>query len=133
MHLESAALIIVDMQNDFIHDQGFVRKSSREIGVPSSSLDLLNKPIPNIKRLAHGFRQNGLNVLYIYTAWEKDYSDVALPLKKLGPKAKAMGALVKGSWGAQIIDELTPHETDHQVMKKAYGAFFQTPLRQDTA
>ena len=128
MKLEHAALIIVDMQNDFIHDDGFVRKSSREIGVPSSSLDLLNKPIPNIKRLAEGFRKNGLNVIYIYTAWEKDYSDVALPLKKLGPKAQAMGALVKGSWGAQIIDDLTPHETDHQVMKKAYGAFFQTPL-----
>ena len=128
MHLESAALIIVDMQNDFIHDQGFVRKSSREIGVPSTALDLLNKPIPKIKRLAEGFRKNGLNVIYIYTAWEKDYSDVALPLKKLGPKAQAMGALVKGSWGAQIIEDLTPHETDHQVMKKAYGAFFQTPL-----
>ena len=39
-----------------------------------------------------------------------------------------MRALLKGSWGAQIIEELTPHETDHMVMKKAYGAFFQTPL-----
>lgn len=128
MDMDRAALIIVDMQNDFLHNQGFVRKSSRAIGVPSSALDLLHKPIPNIKRLAEGFRQRGLNVIYIYTAWEKDYSDVALPLKKLGPKAKEVGALVKGSWGAQIIDELTPHESDHQVMKKAYGAFFQTPL-----
>ena len=42
MDMEGAALIIVDMQNDFIHDEGFVRKSSREIGVPSSALDLLN-------------------------------------------------------------------------------------------
>jgi len=128
MDMDRTALIIVDMQNDFIHDEGFVRKSSREIGVPSSALDLLNKPIPNIKRLAEGFRQTGLNVIYIFTAWEKDYSDVALPLKKLGPKAQAMGVLVKGSWGAQIIDELAPRDTDHQVMKKAYGAFFQTPL-----
>jgi ureidoacrylate peracid hydrolase len=126
--MDRAALAIVDMQNDFIHDDGFVRKSSREIGVPPSALDLLSKPIPNIKRLSAGFRQNGLNVIYIYTAWEKDYSDVALPLKKMGPKAKEMGALVKGSWGAQIIDELAPQDTDHQVMKKAYGAFFQTPL-----
>ena len=128
MDLEKAALIIVDMQNDFIHDNGFVRKSSQGIGVPADSLDLLKKPIPFIQRLAESFRTNGRDVIYIYTAWEKDYSDVALPLKKMGAKAKEMGALVKGSWGAHIIDELAPHPNDHMVMKKAYGAFFQTPL-----
>lgn len=127
MNLENAALIIVDMQNDFIHDNGFVRKSSQEAGIPKSSLDLLKIPIPNIKKLAECFRKNGKEVIYIYTAWESDYSDVAIPLKKLAG-AKEMRALVKGSWGAQIIEELTPHETDHIVMKKAYGAFFQTPL-----
>lgn len=128
MILENASLIIVDMQNDFIHDNGFVRKSSQKIGVPTSSLDLLKTPIPRIKRLAEQFRNNGKEVIYIYTAWEPDYSDVAIPLKKMAGKAKEMGALVKGSWGTQIIEELTPHETDHMVMKKAYGAFFQTPL-----
>ena len=128
MDLKNAALLIVDMQNDFIHDNGFVRTSSREIGLPADSLDLLKKPIPFIERLAAAFRSQGRNVVYIYTAWEKDYSDVALPLKKMGAKAKEMGALVRGSWGAQIIDELTPHPHDHLVMKKAYGAFFQTPL-----
>ena len=128
MDLEKAALIIVDMQNDFIHDNGFVRKSSQGIGVPADSLDLLKTPVPFIQRLAESFRTNGRDVIYIYTAWEKDYSDVALPLKKMGAKAKEMGALVKGSWGAQIIDELTPHQNDLMVMKKAYGAFFQTPL-----
>ena len=128
MDLEKAALIIVDMQNDFIHDKGFVRKSSEGIGVPAESLDLLKKPISFIQRLAESFRTNGKDVIYIYTAWEKDYSDIALPLKKMGPKAKEMGALVKGSWGAEIIDELAPQQNDHMVMKKAYGAFFQTPL-----
>jgi nicotinamidase-related amidase len=36
MPFEKEALIIVDMQNDFIHDEGLVRK----IGVPTSSLVL---------------------------------------------------------------------------------------------
>jgi nicotinamidase-related amidase len=43
-------------------------------------------------------------------------------------RGQKRGALVKGSWGAQIIDELTPQEHDHTVIKKTYGAFFQTPL-----
>ena len=128
MDLENVALIIVDMQNDFVHDNGFVRKSSQSIGVTKSSLNLLKRPIPYIKKLTECFRKNRKEVIYIYTAWEKDYSDVAIPLKKMSGKAREIGALVIGSWGTQIIEELTPHETDHMVMKKAYGAFFQTPL-----
>jgi len=128
MNLEDTALIIVDMQNDFIHENGFVRKSSQGIGIPDSALEQMKSPIPYIKKLAECFRENKKEIIYIYTAWQPDYSDIALPLKKMGPKAKEMGALVIGSWGAQIVDELTPQESDHTVMKKAYGAFFQTPL-----
>ena len=128
MSLDNAALMIIDMQNDFIHKNGFVRTYSQGIGVPATSLDRLKAPIPHIKTLADFFRYNRKEVIYIYTAWEKDYSDVAIPLRKMADKAKETGALVRGSWGAQIIEELTPHETDHMVVKKAYGAFFQSSL-----
>lgn len=128
MDLENTALIIVDMQNDFIHENGFVRKYTQGIGVPEASLDLLKKPVPNIKKLSEFFRQNRKHVIYIYTAWEPDYSDVAIPLKKMADTAKEKGALVIGSWGAEIIEELTPLAADHMVLKKAYGGFFQTSL-----
>jgi ureidoacrylate peracid hydrolase len=128
MDLENVALIIVDMQNDFIHDNGFVRKFSEGVGVPKSALDLLKTPVSHIKDLAEFFRKRGKEVIYIYTAWSPDYSDVAIPLKKMHDKAKENGCLVEGSWGARIIDELTPQRTDHIVLKKAYGGFFQTSL-----
>ncbi len=128
MDMEHAALLIIDMQNDFIHPDGFVRKSSRGIGLDNHSLELLTTPIPCIKQLAQTFRASGRDVINIYTAWQPDYSDVALPLRKLGAKAKEHGALVVGSWGARIIDELTPEKGDLMLMKKAYGAFFQTGL-----
>jgi ureidoacrylate peracid hydrolase len=128
MDLGNVALIIVDMQNDFLHEKGFWRKHSQGSSIPASSLDLLRKPIPHIKKIADLFRKNRKEVVYIYTAWEKDYSDVAIPLRRMADKAKEMGVLVRGSWGAQIIEELTPHESDHLVMKKAYGAFFQSSL-----
>ena len=128
MDTGKVALIIVDMQNDFIHDNGFVLKYSEGIGVPKSALNLLKAPIPCIKELAEYFRKKGKDVVYIYTAWAPDYSDVALPLRKMRDKAQQAGALVEGSWGARIIDELTPEKTDHLVVKKAYGGFFQTSL-----
>ena len=52
MDLKNIALIIVDMQNDFINDNGFVLKYPEEVGVPKSSLDRLKTPIPNIRELA---------------------------------------------------------------------------------
>jgi ureidoacrylate peracid hydrolase len=128
MDMEHAALLIIDMQNDFIHPDGFVRKSSRGIGVADDSLELLKTPIPCIKQLAQTFRATGREVIYVYTAWQPDYSDIALPLRKMGPKAREQGALVIGSWGAQIIEELSPEKGDLMLMKKAYGAFFQTSL-----
>lgn len=128
MDLKNSALIIVDMQNDFLHENGFVRKHSKEIGIPESSFDLLMTPVPFIKELADFFYMQKKDVVYIYTAWEADYSDVAIPLKKMKDKAMEKGLLVRGSWGAEIIEELTPHERSHMVMKKAYGGFFQTPL-----
>jgi ureidoacrylate peracid hydrolase len=128
MDLEHIALIIVDMQNDFIHENGFIWKYSEGTGVPKNALKQLRDPIPTIKQLADFFRSKGKEVVYIYTAWAADYSDVAIPLKKMHEKAKASGCLVEGSWGARIIDELTPQKTDHVVLKKAYGAFFQTSL-----
>jgi len=127
MDVKNAALIIVDMQNDFVHDDGFAKKYAQGDVMTKKSLDQLKAAIPYIKKLAECFRRNGKEVIYLYIACEPDYSDVAIPLKVMA-KPKEMGALVKGSWGAQIIEELTPHKTDRMVRKHSYGGFFQTPL-----
>ena len=49
MDLENAALLIVDMQNDVIHEEGFRRKYALEFGMPAETLDMLKSPIPYIK------------------------------------------------------------------------------------
>jgi len=130
MDNKNIALIIVDMQNDFLHQDGFVPRYSREIGVPDNSFELLRQPIPFIKKLADSFHAHGKPVICIYTAWKPDYSDVAISLRKMKDKAKVAGALVKGSWGSQITDELKPDARSHLVLKKAYGGFFRTTLDQ---
>jgi nicotinamidase-related amidase len=130
MDTKNIALIIVDMQNDFLHPDGFVPKYSQKIGVPENSFELLRKSIPFIKRLADFFRSQAKPVVYVYTAWKSDYSDVAIPLRKMRGAARGAGALVEGSWGAEIIDELKPSAGTPMVMKKAYGGFFRTSLDQ---
>jgi nicotinamidase-related amidase len=34
----------------------------------------------------------------------------------------------RGTWGAQIIDDLKPQEDEHLVVKKGFGGFSNTPL-----
>jgi nicotinamidase-related amidase len=36
--------------------------------------------------------------------------------------------IAEGTWGARIVDELTPLEPEHIVVKKGYGGFSNTPL-----
>ena len=127
MSLKDMALIIVDMQNDFVHEDGFSWKYSKQEGQAENPMARLRTPIPNIRKLADTFREKNLEVVYIYTACEADFSDVAMPLRLI-TAAKEAGALVKGTWGTKIIDELAPHEQDHVVKKHSYDGFFQTPL-----
>ena len=110
MSSQDMALIIVDMQNEFVHEDGFAWKNAQKDGQQENPIARLKTPIPNIKMLADTFREKNLKVVYIYTACEPDYSDVAMPLKLIA-EAKKAGALVKGTWGTQIIDELAPCET----------------------
>ena len=35
---------------------------------------------------------------------------------------------VEGTWGADIVDELKPHEGEHLIAKKGFGGFSNTPL-----
>jgi nicotinamidase-related amidase len=123
MAFEKEALIIVDMQNDFIHDEGLVRKSSQKIGVPTSSLDLLRTPIPAIKQLADFFRTNRRKVIHIYTAWESDYSDVAIPLKKMIGRGQKRGALVSD---ATATFDLEGHQATLKVIATGFGEVMTT-------
>ena len=83
MRIKNPALIIVDMQNDFLHPKGFVPRHAGSIGIPQASFDLLRSPTAAIKKLADHFHGAARPVVYVYTAWETDYSDVAIPLKNM--------------------------------------------------
>jgi len=101
------ALIIVDMQNDFVKEGGRLR-------VPTAE-----STVPNIKRLLEKARSKG--VLVIFTQ-DTHYED--------DPEYKIWGEHVKfGTWGWNIIDELKPNEGKEIVVRKTrYDGFYGTPL-----
>ncbi len=100
------AVIVVDMQNDFVHPEG-------ALFVPSS-----RETIEPIKRLLEKARRAGARVFYTQ---DTHYDD--------DPEYRIWGEHVKhGTWGWRIIDELEPKPGDIVVMKTRYDGFYGTPL-----
>ena len=119
------ALIIVDMQNDFVHKDGYIALMMKTH--PSFDLEFYASPIPYIKRLAASFRAAGKPVIHVTMVLRADYSDACFPYWRF-PEAVERQFLVEGTWGARIVDELTPAEDDRVVIKKGYSGFYNTEL-----
>jgi len=102
-----AALIVADMLNDFLDPQGslYVGPQAREI-------------IPFIARKIGEFRTEGGVVIFVCDAHAPNDRE----FKLFSPHA------VRGTWGAQMIPELTPARGDYQVKKTRYSAFSHTNL-----
>ena len=124
-----SALVIVDMQNDFIQEDGYIGSLAKEKA--PFDMEFLASPVPNIKKLAAAFRAAGSPVIYLMMVLKPDYSDACFPywrfqLPTHQPAERRF--LIEGTWGAQIVDELTPEKGDYVVVKKGYGGFYNTPL-----
>lgn len=103
---KTTALIVVDMQNDFVKEGGALVVGDAE------------KTIPAIKRLLDLARRRSMAVFY--TQDTHDPGDPEFPI--WGQH------VLRGSWGWQIIDELTPRPTDRVIQKLRYDGFFGTSL-----
>lgn len=102
----STALLVIDMVNDFCADGG-------AMVLPNTGW-----LYPVIKRLVSGVREQGGMVV-----WIRDEHDEADPEFR-----KRTRHCLTGSWGSQIVDELTPPASDFIRPKHAFSAFFGTDL-----
>ncbi|MEM3203081.1 MAG: isochorismatase family cysteine hydrolase [Saccharolobus sp.] len=102
----NTAVIIVDMQNDFVSKNG-------KLPVPKAE-----ETIPAIRKLID--KAKAENSLIIYTQdWHM----------KDDPEFKIWGEhALAGTWGAEIVEELKPERDDFIVKKYRYDAFFETSL-----
>lgn len=103
---DKTALIIIDMQNDFVHEKGrlYVAKAKETIGP--------------IRRLLENARKH--KVMTIFT------KDTHYPGD---PEFKIWGEhALKSTWGWEIIDELKPLRGEIIIEKTRYDAFYGTPL-----
>jgi len=127
--VHDSALIVVDMQNDFLDPDGGLGRAARDEPALRIDMPFIRSTIPNVQRLVEAFRRAERPVVYIVHRVKSDYSDAQFPYWRLGlGPERAQPFVVEGTWGADIIEQLQPQAGDHIVVKKGYGAFSNTSL-----
>lgn len=118
------ALLIVDMQNGFVHPNGTLGKLGWNVSP-------LVAPIPHIRRLIDLFERKNLPIIFFRLSFADDsYADAGIILDRR-PQIKKIKGLLRGTWDVEIIDELRPDGQSENVMvidKTRNTAFFRTEL-----
>jgi biuret amidohydrolase len=125
---DHAALIIIDMQRDFVEPGGFGETLGNKVA-------LLQAIIPATARLLAAFRAAGLPVVHTRECHRPDLSDCPPAKRERGKPSLRIGdpgpmgrILISGEPGADIIPELYPVEGEIVLDKPGKGAFYATPL-----
>jgi nicotinamidase-related amidase len=122
------ALLIIDMQRDFLEPGGFGEMLGNDVSQ-------LRRTIEPNKKLLAAWRAAGLTVIHTREGHRPDLADLP-PAKKVRGRNKScigdpgpMGRiLVRGEAGHDIIPELYPLPTEPVIDKPGKGAFFATDL-----
>ncbi len=118
---QSTALLIVDLQNDFIHPDGAYARG----GQGAAAIAALPA---RIKPLAEKMRAKGSLVIstqFTLVPARGGEPLISPHLKQMRPFLKK-GDFLPGGWGHAIVDELQP--VDIIIEKIAYSAFYMTRL-----
>jgi nicotinamidase-related amidase len=123
-----SALIIIDMQRDFLEPGGFGEMLGNDVSQ-------LSRTVEPIRRLLAAWRKLGLLAIHTREGFRPDLSDLA-PLKRLrGRGVRHIGdvgpmgrILVRGEPGHDIIPDLAPAPGEPVIDKPGKGAFYATDL-----
>ena len=131
--LAKAAILVIDMQNDFCHPDGWLAHIGVDVTPTRKPIDPLNTLLPQ-------FRAAKVPIIWVNWGNRPDLLNISAGLRHvynptgvgvgLGDPLPSRGAkvLTLGSWAAAIIDELEQNPADIFVDKYRMSGFWDTPL-----
>jgi nicotinamidase-related amidase len=125
---DNTALMVIDMQNDFISEGGFGDFLGNDVS-------LLENAIEPTRQVLQAAREAGLLVIFTREGHRPDLSNLHPTKAKRGKLDVGIGdegpngpVLVEGEWGLDIVDELEPREDEPIIDKPGKGSFYATDL-----
>ena len=126
----TTALVIIDMQRDFIEPGGFGETLGNDVA-------LLEAIVPATQATLQAWRQAGGLVVHTREAHRPDLSDCPPAKRNRGNPSLRIGdagpmgrILIAGEPGNQIIDSLAPIDGEIEIDKPGKGAFYATGLHE---
>lgn len=126
----ATALIVIDMQRDFVEPGGFGAALGNDV-TPLQAI------VPATARLIGAARAAGLPVIHTRECHRPDLSDCppaklnrGAPSLRIGDPGPMGRILIAGEPGAEIVPELAPAPGETVIDKPGKGAFHATPLSQ---
>jgi nicotinamidase-related amidase len=126
--LDATALIVIDMQRDFVLPGGFGASLGNDVS-------RLTKIIPDVARLLSVCRRAGLTVIHTRECHRPDLADCppakltrGKPTLRIGDPGPMGRVLVAGEVGADIVPELAPLPGEIVIDKPGKGSFYATAL-----
>jgi biuret amidohydrolase len=125
------ALVIIDMQRDFIEPGGFGAALGNDVR-------RLEPIVPAVGKLLRAFRQRGLTVVHTKECHRPDLADCppakrtrgngSLRIGDVGPMGRI---LIEGEPGNDFVPSLRPQAGEVVIAKPGKGAFYATSLQED--
>jgi nicotinamidase-related amidase len=120
---EVAAVLVVDVQNDFCHPEGVMARRGRDVAAAVAM-------VPRLERFVANARRHGVPVVWVRTTHD-DTTNSAVWLARnsttLRTTSPPPSNCWTGSWGAELY-ELEPEPGEPVVTKHRYSAFAGTSL-----
>eukprot|EP00542_Grammatophora_oceanica_P012646 CAMPEP_0194047608 /NCGR_PEP_ID=MMETSP0009_2-20130614/25070_1 /TAXON_ID=210454 /ORGANISM="Grammatophora oceanica, Strain CCMP 410" /LENGTH=248 /DNA_ID=CAMNT_0038693271 /DNA_START=149 /DNA_END=895 /DNA_ORIENTATION=+ len=129
---DATALIIIDMQRDFLEPGGFGESLGNDVG-------LLQRCVPRVEACIDACRERGIGLIYTREGHRPDMSDV-FPRKLqqidddgnvrrfIGEDGPMGRILIRGEPGHEIVRDVEPIEGEPIIDKPGKGSFYGTDL-----
>ncbi len=114
------ALVLIDLQNDFCHPDGFMGQMGEDV-------TFIQDTLPSIRHLLERARQAGAMVIHV----KAEYGSLSASEVSMGYWTEAEEAppcCLPEAWGGDFVAELKPLESEPVVVKHRYSAFVDTRL-----
>jgi ureidoacrylate peracid hydrolase len=121
LDLDRTALLLIDLQNDFLHADGDYGRAGQSAGA-IAALPARIAPLAEAMRAGGGWV---VSAQFTLVPGKGGAPFISPHLKKLRPFL-TKGDFAPGSWGNSLVDELQP--ADIVVEKVAYSAFYMSRL-----
>jgi len=118
------ALVLIEYQNDFTTEGGSLHDAVKDVMDETGMLE-------NTKRLVDEARDAGATIIHAPISFAPGYGELGDPDKVYGILKGVIdsNSFVKGTWGVEICDDLTPREGDIVVEgKRGLDTFATTNL-----